>query len=358
MNPNTPKPVENLNSKMSSLPSSSSCQFALLPPVNVSLFHSRHLAFIGRFPPDRNDSLPCKNSRVEISNSEHLPSSFPLLTSVQGSLYLHPFASIRGCPFPDGTRKNSSEKVHIWCILGAGISFSVFGSGSLHRHITTTNRKFFKHCDLQLSISCSNHQLEPSKSFLKPPGTKWHRPHPPAPIPACPAWPRPAQNSVLSVPNSALKDGEGSPQSKIQNLSPTINQSSVLSSFAASALTSFSPFPQNQKSSKKSDSVSRPLFAKRTSMLGNILVAGLGSLTERPYWAPDSEDLGSGSSAKFTFQDRPDLSLPAASVVRFGADQMSTFCLSGAPLWNPWEDRSHLNSTPPIVSDGPRISNR
>jgi hypothetical protein len=68
------------------------------------------------------------------------------------------------------------KKVHIWCILGAGISFPVFGSRSLHRHITTTNAKMLKHCELQLSISSSNEQFEASKSFQKPPGTKWHHP--------------------------------------------------------------------------------------------------------------------------------------------------------------------------------------
>jgi hypothetical protein len=72
----------------------------------------------------------------------------------------------------------SPQKVHIWCIVGAGISFSVFGSRSLHQHTTTTNAKGFKRCNLQLNISFSNGQVEPSKSSLKATGTKWHHPHP------------------------------------------------------------------------------------------------------------------------------------------------------------------------------------
>jgi hypothetical protein len=131
LNPNIPKPIENQNSKMSSPPCSSLPllpPFPQLPPVNAPLFHSRK------------------------------------------------FASIRGCVYADGTRKNSSKKVHIWCIVGAAISFPVFDSRSLQRHAMAANAKHFKHRDLQLGISSSNNQFEPSKSMLKTSGTKWHRP--------------------------------------------------------------------------------------------------------------------------------------------------------------------------------------
>jgi hypothetical protein len=72
----------------------------------------------------------------------------------------------------------SPKKVHIWCIVGAGISFCSFCSRSLHQHTTTPNGKAFKPCNLQLNISSPNDQFEPSKSLLKPTGTKWHHPHP------------------------------------------------------------------------------------------------------------------------------------------------------------------------------------
>jgi hypothetical protein len=52
-NPNTPKQSKNLNSKMSFLTSSSFSLFPLLPPVNIPLFDSSHLALIGGFSPDR-----------------------------------------------------------------------------------------------------------------------------------------------------------------------------------------------------------------------------------------------------------------------------------------------------------------
>jgi hypothetical protein len=59
-NPNTPKPTENQNSKMSSLPCSPLSQLPQLPPVNVPFLHSRNLAFIGGFSPDRTGFTPSK----------------------------------------------------------------------------------------------------------------------------------------------------------------------------------------------------------------------------------------------------------------------------------------------------------
>jgi hypothetical protein len=180
--PHHPHPLRTENSLVeisnSQEPPSS---FALLPPVNVSLFHSRHFAFIRGLSPGRTNSTPCSNSRVEISNSEQLPSPFsqlPLLPPVNVQLLQRHLPVIPGCIFPDGTTESSPKKVHIWCIVGAAISFPVFGSRSLDPHTTTTHDKIFKHCDLQLSISSSNGQFEPSKSTLKPPGTKWHHPYP------------------------------------------------------------------------------------------------------------------------------------------------------------------------------------
>jgi hypothetical protein len=82
----------------------------------------RHF-FTHRTKPHHPHSRRTENSPVEISNSEQLASSFSQLPQLPpGNVPLfhsHPFASLRGCFFPDWHRKYESQKsaylVHIWC---------------------------------------------------------------------------------------------------------------------------------------------------------------------------------------------------------------------------------------------------
>jgi signal transduction histidine kinase len=69
------------------------------------------------------------------------------------------------------------------------------------------------------------------------------------------------------------------------------------------------------------------------------------SRSERPYWAPDSEDLGSQSSPKFTFQHSPQSPLLTGSVVKFDQSQNVEFASFSSVQGSACSGSSHPNSS-------------
>jgi hypothetical protein len=159
MNPNTPKPIENLSSDISSFPSSSFSRFALLPPVNIPFFHSRK------------------------------------------------FASIRGCFSPDRTGHTSLKKVYSRCIVGAVPK----SSNPTREHRKDTVQNTLKSPIFIDQNTLHSQNTEPVFRHFFTDRTKPHHPHPlrtensgaeisnsELPSPPLPQWPRlPAVNVPL-----------------------------------------------------------------------------------------------------------------------------------------------------------------